>query len=211
MKLKIEYRQYKRQDKKELVKILARQVYNDFFEKEKDAQKYARYMLKRAITACKYKRVAVAGDKVMGAIFGIKKDKSSFLFHIKKMVCHAELNIRKKNREALKSLLLLDQLEQELLDGNNVDNEKLIVLLLLEKGYERAEIQKTLLDEWSVANGQKNGSTWIVVNGRATQGFLDRYRFLKADEKSAMIQPKEQRYRFYKTLYRGKECIYKET
>ena len=76
MKLKIEYRQYKRQDKKELVKILARQVYNDFFEKERDAQKYARYMLKRAIAACKYKRVAVAGDKVMGAIFGIKKDRN---------------------------------------------------------------------------------------------------------------------------------------
>ena len=88
MKLKIEYRQYKRQDKKELVKILARQVYNDFFEKERDAQKYARYMLKRAIAACKYKRVAVAGDKVMGAIFGIKKDKSSFLFHIKKIALY---------------------------------------------------------------------------------------------------------------------------
>lgn len=206
MKREIEYRKYKRQDKKELTKILAEQIYNNFFEKEKDAQKYSRFILKRAIETCKYGKVAVIGEKIVGAIFGIKKDKSRFLSHLKRMVCYAQLKLRKKNREALKSLLLLDQMEQELLDKNNVDNEKLIVLFLMERRYERAEIQEVLLAEWeSVVSGQKDKRTWIVVNGRAEPEFLDRYHFQKVEEKSAIIQPKEQRFRFYKTLYRGRE------
>lgn len=203
---KIEYRQYKRQDKKELTRILAEQIYNHFFEKEKDAQKYSRFVLKRAIGICKYGEVAVAGEKIVGAIFGIKKDKNHFLSDLERMVCYAQLKIRKKNREALKSLLLLDQMEQELMDKNNVDNEKLIFLFLLERRYEKAEIQEALLTEWeSVGNGQKDKEMWIVVNGRAEPKFLDRYHFQKVDEKSAMIQPKEQRFRFYKTLYRRRE------
>lgn len=206
MKRKIEYRKYKRQDKKELTRILAEQIYNYFFEKEKDAQKYSRFMLNRAIGTCKYKKVAVTGEKIVGAIFGIKKDKDCFLSYLKRMICYAQLKMRKKNREALKYLLLLDQMEQELLDRNNVDNKKLIVLFLLEKRYEKAEVQEVLLNEWkSVIGAQKNEGTWIVVNGRAEPEFLDKYRFQKMDESSEMIQPKEQRFRFYKTLYRGRK------
>ena len=92
------------------------------------------------------------------------------------------------------------------MDKKNVDNEKLLFLFLLERRYEKAEIQEALLTEWeSVVNGQKDKEMWIVVNGRAEPKFLDRYHFQKVDEKSAMIQPKEQRFRFYKTLYRRRE------
>lgn len=206
MKRKIEYRRYKRQDKKELTRILTEQIYNNFFEKEKDAQNYSRFILNRVIGICKYKKVAVVGEKIVGAIFGIKKDKSHFLSNLKQMICYSYLKIRKKNREALKALLLLDQMEQELLNRNNVDNKKLIALFLLEKRYEKAEVQEVLLNEWeSVVGAQKSEGTWIVVNGRAESEFWDKYLFQKVDESSEMIQPKVQRFRFYKTLYRGKK------
>ena len=59
MRQKIECREYKRQDQKELTRILAEQAYDKFFEKERDAEKYSNFVLKRAIGDCKYKKVAL--------------------------------------------------------------------------------------------------------------------------------------------------------
>lgn len=202
---KIECREYKRQDKKELTRILAEQIYNKFFEKEKDAEKYSNFILERAIGACKYKKVAVIGNKVVGAVFGIKKDGKNLLSFLKEKICYMQLKVRKKNKEALKYLLLLDEMEQELLIQNHVYNESMIVLFLLKKRPERSEIQEVLLKQWeSMISEQKNGRFYIVANSRTESRMLDRYNFQKVDEKSTMIQPKEQRARFYKILYRNK-------
>ena len=202
MKKKIEYRVFKRQDKKELIRILTDQVYSSFFEKGKDAERYSRFILNKNLGTCKYRKVAVAGDKIVGVILGIKKDKNRLLSSLKQKISEMPLKIKKKNKEALKCLLLLDQMEQELLNQNNVDNEKLIVLLLVEKRYERTEIQEILLKDWeNEVAGTQNGSTWIVVNSRTEPEFLNRNCFQKLDEKFSMIQPKEQRFRFYKMLY----------
>ncbi|MEY8495034.1 hypothetical protein AALC16_18750 [Lachnospiraceae bacterium 29-91] len=202
---KIECREYKRQDKKELTRILAEQIYNKFFEKEKDAEKYSNFILERAIGACKYKKVAVIGNKVVGAVFGIKKDGNNLLSFLKEKICYMQLKVRKKNKEALKYLLLLDEMEQELLIQNHVYNESMIVLFLLKKRPERSEIQEVLLKQWeSMISEQKNCRFYIVANSRTESRMLDRYNFQKVDEKSTMIQPKEQRARFYKILYRNK-------
>ena len=115
-----------------------------------------------------------------------------------------QLKIGKKNKEALKYLLLLDEMEQELLDRNHVYNESLIVLFLLKKRAERSEVQEVLLKQWEdLVSGQKNRSFYIVANSRTESRILDRYNLQKIDEKSVMIQPKDQRVRFYKTLYRN--------
>lgn len=203
MRHKIEYRDYKRRDKKELVRFLSEQIYDHFFEEEKDAKRYSDFILTKSIGTCRYKRVAVVDDKAVGAIFGIRKDGNHFLSFLKQTICSIQLKMKKKNKEALKYLLLLDVMEQELLTQNHVDNKSLIVLFMLEKRYERTGIQDTLLKEWENMVGRQNDmSFYIIVNGRVEPRYLEGYSFQKIDEKSSMVQPKEQRFRFYKTLYR---------
>ena len=204
MRQKIECREYKRQDKRELTRILAEQAYDKFFEKEKDAEKYSNFVLKKAIGDCKYKKVALIGNKAVGAVFGIKKDGNSLLSFLREKICYMQLKIGKNNKEALKYLLLLDEMEQELLDRNHVYNESLIVLFLLKKRAERSEVQEVLLKQWEdLVSEQKSRSFYIVANSRTESRILDRYNLQKIDERSVMIQPKDQRVRFYKTLYRN--------
>lgn len=110
--------------------------------------------------------------------------------------------MRKKNREALSYLSRLEQTEQRLLRENQADNENLIVLFLIEKRYEKTQVQETLLKEWEERERkQQKSCSYIVLNGKAVSHFWEEHSFLKLAETSVMIQPREQRFRFYKALY----------
>lgn len=198
----IEYREYKRQDNKELTKLLAEQVYNKFFEKEKDAERYSRYILKNTIRVCKHRKVALVGNKVVGVILGMKEKGNALLYFVKQKICHLQLMVEKKNRQALKCLLLLDEMEQEFLNQYHVDDESRIVIFLVAKGNERQKIQDELLNDWETKI--ENMFFYMILNGRMEQGLIDKHCYQKIDERSVSIQPKDQRIRFYKILYAGR-------
>lgn len=198
----IEYREYKSQDNKELTKFLAEQVYNKFFEKEKDAERYSRYILKNMIRVCRYRKVALVGNKIVGMILGMKEKGNALLSFLKQKICHLQLMINKKNRQALKDILLLDEIEQELLNQYHVDDERRIVFFLVAKGNEKQKIQDILLDDWETKI--ENMFFYMILDGRMEQGMLEKHCYQKIEEKSVSIQPKNQRIRFYKILYMGR-------
>lgn len=207
MRQKIEFRELKRKDKKELRRLLIEQEgYAEFFEKDKDAETYAKAVLEQCLRLCTYRKVATVGDRVVGAIIGNKKIRSSSLANLKKKVCDIRLKMRKKNREALSCLSSLEETEQRLLRENQADNENLIVLFLTEKRYEKTQVQETLLREWEEREGrQEKSCSHIVLNGKIVSHFWEEHSFLKLEETSVMIQPREQRFRFYKALYTKKD------
>lgn len=198
----IEYREYKRQDNKELTKLLAEQVYNQFFEKGKDAERYSRYILKNMIRVCRHRKVALVGNKVVGVILGMKEKGNALFSFLKQKICHLQLMIDKKNRQALKDILLLDEIEQELLSQYHVDDENRIVLFLVAKGKEKQKIQDALLNDWETKI--ENMFFHMILDGRMEQEMLEKHCYQKIEEKSVSIQPKNQRVRFYKILYMGR-------
>lgn len=57
--------------------------------------------------------------------------------------------------------------------------------------------------DWESRKGEQHKScSYIVINGKTESHFFKEHSFLKGEEVSMMIQPKEQRYRFYKVLYK---------
>lgn len=204
MSQKVEFRELKRKDKKELRRLLKEQEgYEEFFENTKDAETYAKMMVEQYLGTCAYKKVAAVGERIVGAVIGSRKKNSSFLTSLKKRFCYIRLNMRKKNKEVLNCLSRLEQMEQELLREEKIEDENFIALFLIEKRYERTQIQEILLREWEGRGKERKKScSYIVINGKITPRFFEEHFFLKRGEASVMIQPKEQRFRFYKALYR---------
>lgn len=54
----------------------------------------------------------LVGNKVVVVLLGMKEKGNALLFFLKQKICHLQLMIDKKNRQALKGILLLDEMEQ---------------------------------------------------------------------------------------------------
>lgn len=201
MKRRLEFRELKRKDRKELCHLLMEQEgYEEFFEREKDAKTYAKTVVEEVIRTCAFKVVAVIDNHIVGAIIGCRVKKPGFLGRLKKKFAYLRLKIKKKNREVLECLAELEQMEQALLERNQVALQNMMVLFLIAKKYNNTEIPKNLLREWELYMKRHSlTSSYVVINGNRTHGSLEGYS--KIDEKSAMIQPKVQRFRFHKSLY----------
>lgn len=201
MKRRIEFRELKKKDEKELCHLLVEQEgYEKFFEKEKDAETYAKAVVEQSVGTCAYKAVAAIDNHIVGAIIGYRVNKLGFWRRVKKKFSYIWLTVKKKNREVLECLAELEQMERELMKRNLVDSQYVITLFLTAKKYNNTEIQKNLLKEWELYVKKHNStSSYILVNGNGTPGSLGDYS--KIDEKSVMIQPKIQRFRFHKSLY----------
>lgn len=138
MRLKIEFRELKRKDKKELYRLLMEQEkYEDFFEKAEDAEIYAKAKIERYLGTCTYRKVAAVGDQIVGAIIGSKRIKNGILANLKEKLCYIRLKTKKKNREVLNCLLSLEEMERRLLEEEQIDEKNLIVLFLTKKRYEK--------------------------------------------------------------------------
>lgn len=201
MKRKIEFRELKKRDKKELVRLFVDQEgYKDFFEKEKDVEIYTKEVMERVIGTCVYKAAAVIDDHIIGAVIGCSTKKLGLWRKLKEKFFFARLKIKKNNREVLKCLSELDRLEQELMERNQVTPQNVIVLFVIVKKYNNTQISKNLLRGWEMYIRKNNFiSSYMVVNGNRTPESVGDYS--KIDENSAMIQPKVQRFRFHKSLY----------
>lgn len=201
MKRRIEFRKLKKKDRKGLCHLLTEQEgYKDFFEKAKDAEIYAKLVADQSIRACVYKAVAAMDDYIVGAVIGCRIGKSGLWGEMKKKIFYTRLQIKSKNREVLKYLSKMEQMEQELLKNNQVDSKNMIVLFLIDSRYSNTEIPKNLLREWEQYMKEHNStSSYIVINGTRFSAGIEDYS--KIDEKSVMIQPKVQRFRFHKSLY----------
>lgn len=204
MRQKVEFRELKRKDKKELYRLLKEEEkYEEFFEKAEDAEIYAKAVLERYLGTCTYRKVAAVGEQIVGAVIGSKRRKNSILANLKEKFCYIRLKMKKKNREVLNCLSSLEQMERKLLEEEQIDDGNLIVLFLVKKRYEKTQIQETLLKEWESEEGEQQKScSYIVINGKTEPRFFEEHSFLKRGETSVMIQPKDQRFRFYKALYR---------
>lgn len=201
MKRRLEFRELKKKDRKELCHLLMEQEgYEEFFEREKDARIYAKAVAEQAIGTCAYKAVAAIDNHIVGAVIGCRVKNPGFWGGLKKKFSYLRLKIKKKNREVLECLAELEQMERAMLERNQVALQNMMVLFLTAKKYNNTEIQKNLLREWELyVKRHSLTSSYIVINGNRTHGSLEGYS--KIDEKSAMIQPKVQRFRFHKSLY----------
>lgn len=167
MKRRLEFRELKKKDRKELCHLLMEQEgYEEFFEREKDAKIYAKAVAEQAIGTCAYKAVAAIDNHIVGAVIGCRVKNPGFWGGLKKKFAYLRLK----------------------------------VLFLTAKKYNNTEIQKNLLREWELyVKRHSLTSSYIVINGNRTHGSLEGYS--KIDKRSVMIQPKVQRFRFYKSLY----------
>lgn len=201
MKRRIEFRELKKKDKKELCRLLVKQEgYRDFFEKEKDAENYAKAVVEQSVRTCAYKVVAAIDNCIVGAVIGYKVKKPGMWGRMKKKFSYTRLNWKKKNRQVLECLSEVEEMEQELMKRNQATSQNVIALFLTAKKYNNTEIQKNLLRDWELYVKKHNiTSSYIVVNGNRLPGRLGDYS--KIDDKSVMIQPKVQRFRFYKAIY----------
>lgn len=69
MRQKVEFRELKRKDKKELYRLLKEEEkYEEFFEKAEDAEIYAKAVLERYLGTCTYRKVAAVGEQIVGEV-----------------------------------------------------------------------------------------------------------------------------------------------
>ncbi len=210
MKQRIEIRSLKRRDKKELSRLLKRQEgYDEFFSEEKDADTLAKAVAERSLSTCAFAEGAFVDDRMVAAIVGSRTKKRGVLSKIREKLYYIRLNMKKRNRDALKCLSELEKMEKEMLEENRILSSNLMSLFLMLRRYQNTKISETLLNHWEdCVKAHKNSYSYVVVNGRREPGYLEGYE--RQDEKYVMIQPKFRRFRFYKTLYRKNQFHLKE-
>lgn len=202
MKQKIEIRSLKKTDKKELSRLLRRQEgYDDFFTDEKDADTLAKAVAERSLSICAFGEAAFVDGQMVGAVVGSRTKKRGVLSKIWEKFYYLRLKMKKKNRDALRSLSELEKMEMEMLEENRIRPFNLISLFPVIRRYQNTQISGTLLKHWEDwVKAHKNSYSYVVINGRREPGYLEGYE--RRDEKYVMIQPQFRRFRFYKTLYR---------
>lgn len=202
MKQKIEIRSLKKTDKKELSRLLRRQEgYDDFFTDEKDADTLAKAVAERSLSTCAFGEAAFVDGQMVGAVVGSRTKKRGVLSKIWEKFYYIRLKMKKKNRDALRSLSELEKMEMEMLEENRIRPFNLISLFPVIRRYQNTQISGTLLKHWEDwVKAHKNSYSYVVINGRREPGYLEGYE--RRDEKYVMIQPQFRRFRFYKTLYR---------
>ncbi len=202
MKQKIEIRSLKKTDKKELSRLLRRQEgYDDFFTDEKDADTLAKAVAERSLSTCAFGEAAFVDGQMVGAVVGSRTKKRGVLSKIWEKFYYLRLKMKKKNRDALRSLSELEKMEMEMLEENRIRPFNLISLFPVIRRYQNTQISGTLLKHWEDwVKAHKNSYSYVVINGRREPGYLEGYE--RRDEKYVMIQPQFRRFRFYKTLYR---------
>lgn len=202
MKQKIEIRSLKKTDKKELSRLLRRQEgYDDFFTDEKDADTLAKAVAERSLSTCAFREAAFVDGQMVGAVVGSRTKKRGVLSKIWEKFYYLRLKMKKKNRDALRSLSELEKMEMEMLEENRIRPFNLISLFPVIRRYQNTQISGTLLKHWEDwVKAHKNSYSYVVINGRREPGYLEGYE--RRDEKYVMIQPQFRRFRFYKTLYR---------
>ena len=202
MKQKIEIRSLKKTDKKELSRLLRRQEgYDDFFTDEKDADTLAKAVAERSLSTCAFGEAAFVDGQMVGAVVGSRTKKRGVLSKIWEKFYYLRLKMKKKNRDALRSLSELEKMEMEMLEENRIRPFNLISLFPVIRRYQNTQISGTLLKHWEDwVKAHKNSYSYVVINGRQEPGYLEGYE--RRDEKYVMIQPQFRRFRFYKTLYR---------
>ena len=210
MKQRIEIRSLKRRDKKELSRLVKRQEgYDEFFSEEKDADTLAKAVAERSLSTCAFAEGAFVDDRMVAAIVGSRTKKRGVLSKIREKLYYIRLNMKKRNRDALKCLSELEKMEKEMLEENRILSSNLMSLFLMLRRYQNTKISETLLNHWEdCVKAHKNSYSYVVVNGRREPGYLEGYE--RQDEKYVMIQPKFRRFRFYKTLYRKNQFHLKE-
>lgn len=202
MKQKIEIRSLKKTDKKELSRLLRRQEgYDDFFTDEKDADTLAKAVAERSLSTCAFGEAAFVDGQMVGTVVGSRTKKRGVLSKIWEKFYYLRLKMKKKNRDALRSLSELEKMEMEMLEENRIRPFNLISLFPVIRRYQNTQISGTLLKHWEDwVKAHKNSYSYVVINGRREPGYLEGYE--RRDEKYVMIQPQFRRFRFYKTLYR---------
>ena len=202
MKQKIEIRSLKKTDKKELSRLLRRQEgYDDFFTDEKDADTLAKAVAERSLSTCAFGEAAFVDGQMVGAVVGSRTKNRGVLSKIWEKFYYLRLKMKKKNRDALRSLSELEKMEMEMLEENRIRPFNLISLFPVIRRYQNTQISGTLLKHWEDwVKAHKNSYSYVVINGRREPGYLEGYE--RRDEKYVMIQPQFRRFRFYKTLYR---------
>lgn len=207
MKYNLKYRNYKKEDKKELLRLLReKRKYVDFFEDEKYAEKYTKMALSEFLGTCTYKKVAVAGEKIIGAVIGMKKDRTPILLKLKRKLCCLHLKIKRKNREALRCFSMIEDMEEDLIKSGHVSQKNLLALFLIDKKYGKTEIWQNLLEEWEKKIDESPEKViYAFACSKSEQQFLEEHSFQVVDEKVIMIQPRDCRYRFRKTLLKKRK------
>ena len=129
MKQRIEIRSLKRRDKKELSRLLKRQEgYDEFFSEEKDADTLAKAVAERSLSTCAFAEGAFVDDRMVAAIVGSRTKKRGVLSKIREKLYYIRLNMKKRNRDALKCLSELEKMEKEMLEENRILSSNLMSL-----------------------------------------------------------------------------------
>lgn len=188
--MKIELREYKKEDY-ETIKNIIRKTWNyDQLTDSKTANKLAKVFLDSCLNNYTFSRVALQDEKVIGIILlnDIKKHKFSFRKTMKQFKSVTSLLLSKKGRQVCKLFGNISGLDNELLKENNKKYQAELSLFAIDENARGLGIGKMLFNE-VLNNNKKDNITdfYLFTDTSCNYGFYEHQGMKRCIEKDKKV------------------------
>lgn len=198
---KIEYRNYKNTDSRELCRLMG-EIYGlwQFFQKREDIYHFSKIILEDSLAKSDFARVVVADGELAGMIAGYTgKERSPALFcRISNKIRWLRLKLHKRNKGGIKSLYEIHQMDEKLWKN---EEESTVVLSVIRKDL-NSEEKESFWKEWEKhITSEKRKHTRIILGNFYDISFYEKMGYKKILEEERVMPSGSLRFRRFRSLY----------